>query len=189
MGEKRIQNLIRTALRILLPIATLLWLGFIISNSLQTGEQSSAQSETVVVAVQKVAKVIAPNSKIATATGESYDMLHLAIRNLAHIVQFMVLGALTCWTYFSYTFKMSYIHIFVFLVILVPVVDEFIQSFVADRGSELLDVLMDTFGAVMGFLLAGLSVAIGVLIYKIRKQNKRDKTEREIPAGHPAYRK
>ena len=174
MKIKSRQNKIRTLFKILLPILCILWLAFIFCNSLQTGETSSEQSSVVVDSIQSVAKVVAPNSWVATATGEEYDKLHSGVRISAHFLQFAVLGALLCWCYFAYTFRVAYIYLPVCAVLLVPFIDECLQNFVAGRAVETSDLLTDLAGGVFGFIMAALSVIIGVMIYHSkRKKNKK----------------
>ena len=165
-------NKIRVILRIILPIACILWLAFIVSNSLQTGEQSLEQSTVVVDKVQDMAQVIAPQSPIANATGEAYDRLHIQIRDLAHFLQFMVLGILVGWCYLAYSLKLRYFFVPVILMLLTPIFDEWLQSaFSAGRGAELADVLNDTYGAIIGLIVALISGFISVWIYR-RKTRK-----------------
>ena len=89
----------------LLSVASVAWVVFILANSLQTGEQSSVQSAEIVEKVQEIAQAIAPESAIANATGEEYDILHGMIRHCAHFMEFAVLGALLCWCCFAYTLR------------------------------------------------------------------------------------
>ena len=172
MKIKTQQNKIRTLLRILLPIACLLWLAFIFNNSLQTGEASTVQSSTVVDSIQSVAKVVAPDSWVANAAGEDYEKLHSGVRISAHFLQFAVLGALLCWCYFAYTFRIAYIYLPICAVLLFPFVDECLQIFSAGRAMETADILTDLTGGTLGFLLALLSVLIGVIVYKGKGKNK-----------------
>ena len=137
--------------------------------------------------VQDVAQVIAPDSSIANATGEAYDRLHITIRDIAHFLQFMVLGMLFGWCYFAYTFKIRYFYIPVIGILLVPAIDECVQHFVADRGSELADVLTDTCGGVAGIVIAIITVLIGVIVYKIKTRPKEDKNQPKMPKSHPMY--
>ena len=160
-------------LKILLPIACLLWLAFIFGNSLQTGETSSAQSSSVVEVVQSVAKTVAPNSWVANATGEEYVKLHSDVRVVAHFAQFAVLGALLCWCYFAYTLRIAYIYLPISAVLLVPFIDECLQGYVSGRALELADITVDLLGGAIGLLLAALSVLIGVMVYR-RKQKKKN---------------
>ena len=175
MKTKLQQNKVRTVLQILLPLACLLWLTFIFSNSLKTGEASTAQSSTVVDSIQSVAKVVAPNSWVANATGEEYEKLQGGVRISAHFIQFAVLGALLCWCYFVYTSRIAYIYLPIVGVLLVPFIDECLQGYVAGRAWELADVCIDLTGGVCGFLLAAISVAIGAIIY-LRRRKKSQQT-------------
>jgi VanZ family protein len=173
MGKKVKQNKIRLVFKIILPIACLLWWTFILTNSLRTGDQSAAQSSSVVNTVQEVAKVVAPQSGIANATGAAYNNLHTLIRNCAHVGQFVVFGFLLCCCYFAYTFKIRYFYFPIIAVVLTPLIDECIQGFVAGRGSELLDLILDTCGGIAGMLFASLGIAIGALVRDV-KARKRD---------------
>ncbi len=157
---------LRLVLRILLPIACVLVLAFIFSNSLKTGEASSAQSSAVVDAVQAVFGVIAPNSAIATATGEDYQRLHACIRLLAHFAEFALLGALFAWCCLSYTTKKAYLLIPAAGVLTVPCIDEWLQSLTAERAAEWKDILVDGAGGICGLIFAVFCVVVGVFVYK-----------------------
>lgn len=163
---------LRLILRIILPIACALVLAFIFSNSLKTGEASSAQSSKVVDAVQAVFGVIAPNSSIATATGEDYQRLHACIRLLAHFAEFALLGALFAWCCLSYTTKKAYFIIPTVGVLTVPCIDEGLQSLTAERAAEWKDILVDGAGGICGLIFAVLCVLVGVAVYKKIKANK-----------------
>lgn len=163
-------NRIHTALKIVLPILCLLTLGFIFGNSLQTSEQSAAQSSTVVDAVQDVASVIAPDSAIANATGEEYDKLHSIVRNMAHYLEFALLGALFCWTYYVFKPTKKYLYIPLIAFLIVPLLDESLQSFVSGRGSEWKDVGLDTLGGICGFAFALFVIWLVLRILRGKKQ-------------------
>ncbi len=177
MGEKRIENKIRLALKILLPILCALWLGFIFSNSLKTGAESSAQSSTVVEVVQTVAQVVAPKSEIAQATGDAYDRLHAFVRSMAHFAEFAVLGALFAWCYFAYTFRLKHCYLPFAGIVAVPIVDELLQKFTAARACTFVDVVVDVAGGVIGIAFATFAVWLGVKIYQRIQKSK----ENEAP--------
>lgn len=162
-------------LRIVLTAACVLILCFIFSNSLKTGEQSAAQSVAMVDTVQKVASVVAPNSSVATATGAAYDRLHEFIRAAAHFAEFALLGTLLFWCAASYALKKEILLLPLLGVLTVPMIDECLQYFVADRGAELKDVCMDIAGGVFGLLFAVWTVLLGVYIHKkvLKKRKKR----------------
>ena len=172
MRTKGKQNVIALALKILLPIVCLLWITFILTNSLQTGGESSAQSATVVETVQRVAQVIAPESTIANATGDTYDKLHALVRACAHVMEFAVLGTLFGWCYFVYTRKWKWYFIPCLGVLLVAAVDEWLQTFVDGRAWETMDLLLDGCGGAAGITFAALSVVLGLLIYEKRMLKK-----------------
>lgn len=162
----------RLVLRIVLPLACIAVLAFIFSNSLKSGTASSAQSGTVVNLVQKIAGVFAPNSWLATATGEAKEKIHAVIRMLAHFSEFALLGALFIWCYFSYTLQKRWLYLPVCTFLLVPVTDEFLQTLTASRAGEISDILVDLLGGFSGMLFAIVTVAIGVGIYLHKKRKK-----------------
>ncbi len=160
----------RTLCRILttlLCVAVVLW---IFSNSLQTGEESAAQSSSVVDLVQTVVKTFAPDSWVANAADEAYDELHFIVRKLAHFSEFALFGFSLALCYTSWTFEKRFCFLPFTLLVCVPLADEGIQRFTAARAARFTDVLIDCCGGVFGFLFAA---AILFLVYKISKNRKR----------------
>ncbi len=169
MDEIGAKNRIRKVLEILLPVLCALWIGFILGNSLKTGEQSSAQSSTVVETVQQVAQVIAPESKIATATGEDYLELHRSIRKLAHFTEFAVWGALLCGCCFTYTTKEKWCWTPVLGVVVLPIFDELLRKFVSGRASAATDTFIDIAGGIFGFAVAWGVLLLALTVIKRRR--------------------
>lgn len=149
--------------RVILTALLIALLGFIFSNSLRTGEQSSAQSGGMVELVQKIAKQIAPNSFVATATGEDYDTLHALVRTIAHFLEFCALGAVMVWCFYSYTLKKRHGFIAWIGTCITACLDEFLQTFTQGRGAELADIAVDCMGGAAGCIFA---VLVIVLIVK-----------------------
>ncbi len=147
-------------LRVLFTALLLGLLGFIFSNSLQTGEESSAQSGGITEFVQKLAKQIAPNSFIATATGEDYQCLHALVRLAAHFLEFCALGATMVWCFYSYTLKKRHATIALVGTCITAVLDEFLQTLTAGRGAEIKDVAVDCLGGAAGVIFALLVIII-----------------------------
>ena len=162
----------KVLLRCILTTACLLIYAWIFSNSAKTGGESSAQSHTVTRAVQKIVGWFAPNSFIATATGEAFVRLHNGVRTLAHFCEFALLGALLVWCYLSYTQEKAFAFLPFALVVLTPIVDEAIQSFTGGRAAEVVDLLVDTAGGVAGCVFALVTVWIGIALHR-RKKKKR----------------
>ena len=168
-----------TALKILLPTAYLLLLVFIFGNSLQPGEQSAQTSSRVVDTVQAVVAWIAPESPIATATGEAYERLHADIRILAHFSEFVLLGALTCGCALAYGIKWKYFWLGLGSLLIVPILDETLQSFTANRAAELLDVMVDFSGGIVGFSLVLLFGYVYVRGSRLRSLWRKEGQERK----------
>lgn len=141
-------------------------LGFIFSNSLQTGEASSAQSGGIVEIVQAVARKIAPHSFIATAEGADYERLHALVRAAAHFLEFCALGAASVWCLYSYTYKKRQAPIALVFTFAVACADEWLQTLTAGRGAELTDILVDCLGGVTGCVFALIAIVILGFIFK-----------------------
>lgn len=183
MEEKRTkQRIFLYILRCALIVASLVTMAFIFSNSLKNGEESTQQSSGVVDFVQEVVSVVAPDSPIANATGEDYDLLHSFVRNLAHFSEFCLLGALLSWTCFSFTFKKIIQILSPLGVATVAIVDECLQLFTDERAFEFGDILLDTCGGVSGALFAIACVWIGYCIYKSKRKKKLKNSSAEIAA-------
>lgn len=154
-------------LRIILTSLCCFMTVFIFSQSLQAGEDSAKTSASVTDVVQQVAQQIAPESFVATATGEDYDLLHAAVRMIAHYSEFALLGFLLCFCYFSYTRKRIWALAPLGVLVVVPILDESLQILVADRACEWLDVLYDFCGGVTGFGFALLLWTLGRYLYRV----------------------
>ena len=82
------------------------------------------------------------------------ETLHLLIRKGAHFTEFACLGALLCWHCGMADVKGTASGAFPLLGSLIAAcTDETIQIFVDGRGSSLLDVWVDTFGALAGIMI------------------------------------
>ncbi len=164
------------ALRIILSVACVLWICFIFSNSLQSGSQSSEKSSTVVDVVQSVAQMIAPDSYIATASGEDYDKLHKVVRKLAHFTEYAILGGLLCWCYFSYTDDKKWLWTSAVALLVLPFTDETLQKFVQGRAGRATDILIDLSGELVGFAFAWLLLFLFLRWRKGRREKKQGTT-------------
>ena len=119
-------------------ILTILWILFIWGQSLLPGEVSGSESG----AVFNFLKMFIP------------FLTHHMVRKAAHFTEYFILG--------SFINKKLYIQS-ALICLFVAVVDESIQLFTADRGSNIVDVWIDFAGAVS-------AIFIFLLIKKIRKK-------------------
>ena len=156
-------------LRAFFTLASILVLAFIFGNSAATGEESSSVSLKVTESTQDCFEVIAPESFIATAEGEDFDLLHSVIRKIAHFSEFALLGVCLTLCYLSYSREKVGLLIPVFGVAFVPMLDEYLQSFSSGRAAELFDVAIDTAGGLCGVLVA---LALAAILFKIIKKRK-----------------
>ena len=132
----------KAGFRILLcRILLVLNLALIWGNSLLSGAESGQMSSGIMAFVMELLRIPASFS----------DSLHLVIRKLAHLTEFACLGALISWHLRLVNKKRVYqIFVAVLIAMAVGLVDESIQLFTPDRGPSLVDVWIDTLGAVLG---------------------------------------
>lgn len=131
-------------IRALLTILVLLWVGYVFTNSLVPASQSSAISGGVVGQLNSMLHQI----------GIPMEVTDHIVRKSAHFIEFTLLGILLFLTIRSYSPHPGR-HLFVglFLGLLIPVADEFIQLFVEGRGSQVSDVVLDFGGILTGTIL------------------------------------
>ena len=178
--EKKGRKVYAICLCVLMTLLCAGLIGWIFSNSLKTAEASTEQSASAMGVIQKIFAAIAPNSIIATATGEDYDRVHTIVRMIAHFTEFAVLGALLIWCWRTYTGKRLFLFIPIALMVIVPILDETLQSFTAGRAMEFTDVLIDLAGGIFGGGFAVFTLWIGYLIIKKKKKKGKENGEREL---------
>ena len=135
---------------IIFALLILFTVGYIWGNSLKDREQSAAQSSPVAEALQPV---LDPQEKI-----EKLDF-HDIVRKLAHVTEFFVLGVFTAGFAISLGayLKKRFISLPILMVLVVAVMDEYIQYLVG-RGSLVTDVMLDFSGSLAGLGLVWLTV-------------------------------
>jgi len=117
---------------VLSPLLTFAWIGAIFSFSTQTGTESAALSRGVL-----------------DLLGLDPEVFHTPVRKAAHMAMYFVLAAL-------FVDMLMHHHIArpacyaVVLAILIATLDETVQHFIPGRVGALMDVMIDTAGAVVG---------------------------------------
>lgn len=120
------------------------WLAFIFGNSLADGERSSQQSGMVVAFIQSIVDVF----------DSSVTVDPVLVRNLAHYLEFFVLGALYCiGTFFIKAGRVSLWLHSIALSLFTAFTDETVQLFSAGRGSDVRDIWTDFLGALTAHLV------------------------------------
>lgn len=93
----------------------------------------------------------------------------ISIRKAAHFVQFAVYGILVTSTSFAYNSKIKdQIFKILFILLSVPVADEFTQYFSEGRSAQVSDIVLDFCGCLTGFLI---TFAVLAVIYRIQKKS------------------
>ena len=132
-------------------VLTVAWGGFVFSNSLDSGPESSEKSGKVYEVVNEVAQSLGATHEIPEAT----------IRTSAHFGEFAVLALLitvdlTLLLDLRLSEPLSHRHALVLLSVpfsaLMAVIDECIQFFSPGRAMQLLDIMIDVGGALCGVL-------------------------------------
>lgn len=140
---------------ILFGVLSLVVIAFIWGNSMQSVESSSEQSKVLSDAVKPQ---LDPENKIEPYKFENF------LRKCAHLAEFTALGI--CVAGFTVNLgrlkKERYLSMPLLIVLLVAVVDEYIQHFTG-RGTAVTDVVLDFGGAVFG-------LAVAVLFCWLRKR-------------------
>lgn len=151
----------KVALRIVLCALIVLWLGFIWHNSAENGNETVETSNGV---TQIVAGIVVPGygglpQEEKTAVIEKISP---SVRSLAHASEFFVLallvGSLVCTFAFKSVF-LKQISITLTACVLCACADEIHQYFVPGRTADILDILVDVAGALVG---CGILIAVAV---------------------------
>jgi VanZ family protein len=148
--------------KLLFTILTICFIAFIFSNSLFSGTESGKQSSFVLKLVNQFFAHIG-----ITATVTEHF-----IRKLGHFTEYFMLGSLLTLTVRMYARKpLKHIFTELFILSIVPEIDECIQSFTPGRGPSVIDVMIDFSGGLTGLMVLLLIIN---LIDSIRTGKKED---------------
>lgn len=126
--------------KLIFPILTLVWIFVIFSFSLQNGSISSLQSGVITKYIHSLLSNININLEL--------KLLSLIIRKLAHFTEFFILGCLVRKS--SLDLNRNDLLLYIFLI---PILDEFIQSFIPDRAMSVIDMGIDSLGILSGIII------------------------------------
>lgn len=128
----------------ILTVVTVGFVLFIFRNSMFPGPQSSSQSRYIMNLVNSIMALW----RIPYAFTEHF------IRKTGHFTEYFILGLLLAVTIRAYRCrKRESVFIELFFLLLVPVLDEFIQIYTPERGSSVADVLLDFSGGLAGMFI------------------------------------
>jgi len=133
--------------RIILMILSIGWMILIFSLSAQTATQSSELSGGL---IDKILSIF--NRELSQFEIAVIDFMQFIIRKSAHMFLYTVLSILVLLELSLYNIK-KYSIMAVLFCIFYAITDEFHQYFVPGRSCELRDVLIDSFGVILGVLI------------------------------------
>lgn len=152
----------KIVLRIVLGVLIALWLGFIWCNSAENGSETVETSNGV---TQIVAEIVVPGygglpQEEKTAVIEKISP---PVRSLAHAFEFFVLALLVGSLVYTFAFKGLFLRQVLIAsgaCVLCACADEIHQYFVPGRTADILDILVDVAGALVG---CGILIAAALL--------------------------
>ena len=154
----RKQLKIKTVAKILLCV---MWLGVIFYNGTRQGEISQRSSKEVVKVAIMFINI--PSEALDRANIKFSD-INFFVRKSAHFFQYLILSMLLCASIRQFKlYKSSEIFFLLFLLLLFPVIDEFIQKYIPSRTSNIFDIIIDFGGGILGMLISQVN-------YKIHKK-------------------
>ena len=125
---------------------------FVFSNSMYPGPESSKKSQFALNVI----------NMLNVHMGISIPITEHIVRKLGHFTEYFILGNLLTLTVRMYVKRpIKYIFIELFSLLAVPVLDEFLQTFIQGRSGNVGDVILDFMGGLVGMLVCML------LIYRI----------------------
>ena len=148
------KKLMITLLKPLSFLPAILMMYVIYSFSAQTGEVSGQLSYKISYKIVETKNQLLNENKSSAELAVSADTIHFYVRKAGHMAEYFLLAVAISFPLYVYGVRG------IWLVILAGIIcvgfaglDEYHQSFVADRGPSLRDVGIDSIGALIGILM------------------------------------
>ena len=148
------KKLMITLLKPLSFLPAILMMYVIYSCSAQTGEVSGQLSYKISYKIVETKNQLLNENKSSAELAVSADTIHFYVRKAGHMTEYFLLAVAISFPLYVYGVRG------IWLVILAGIIcvgfaglDEYHQSFVADRGPSLRDVGIDSIGALIGILM------------------------------------
>ena len=148
------KKLMITLLKPLSFLPAILMMYVIYSFSAQTGEVSGQLSYKISYKIVETKNQLLNENKSSAELAVSADTIHFYVRKAGHMTEYFLLAVAISFPLYVYGVRG------IWLVILAGIIcvgfaglDEYHQSFVADRGPSLRDVGIHSIGALIGILM------------------------------------
>lgn len=139
--------------KLIYPILTIVWMGFIFYMSSRNGEQSSGMSDTICYLIGMVFIKdfrFYPNEKKAHFISE----ISLYVRKMAHMAEYCLLMILVMNSFRAFDRKeKKYTALSLVICIFYAISDEAHQGYVGGRSPQIRDVCIDIVGSLTGEIL------------------------------------
>lgn len=120
-------------------VLLIIWMIIIFLMSNSSAIESSNQSGLITTLINKILML------------EHFEFLNFIIRKLAHLFEYMILGILMINCLKNYNIK-NYFLLAIILCFIYACTDEIHQVFIPGRSGKIQDVLLDTFGSIIGIV-------------------------------------
>lgn len=147
--------------KIITTTLLIIWMFVIFTFSNQPANVSESYSDSVTSEIIDVTMSITKQEISEDDKNDLIDDLRFVIRKTAHFSLYFILNLIAYLTFKSYGIKNSFLYSVLFSF-LFACTDEFHQLFVAERAGRILDVFIDTSGAMV----------CSSIIYLINKKRK-----------------
>lgn len=157
----------RKTIKIILWIAVVLWMAVIFAFSAQNAESSTDISDGVVDRVVEAMFGTADRDAVPDSVRLAVSFI---VRKIAHFASYFILGVLCAGAFLSDTRRHFITNTYALgLSFAYAVSDEIHQLFVPGRAGRLLDVGIDTAGALCGILIFA---AVCAVLSRVRRNRK-----------------
>ena len=143
--------------RIILFIIIFMWMTLVFYLSSQNGDESTGTSSHIVNIILKIYESITNKEFLI----EYVDNITYMVRKLAHFTLYFI-GAIPIFLFIStYNNKKNKTYIYTILTCaMYACTDELHQFFISDRNADLLDILIDTCGSIVGIGITKMTINI-----------------------------
>ena len=151
---------------IILWLITFIWMIVIFIFSANDGASSVSKSKKITYEVINIVE----KKKSEEEKKEKVEIIHPSVRKVAHAFEYAVLYILIISSLKASNIKVNKIYLITLIIcILYATTDEIHQLFVSDRSGNVIDVLIDSSGAIIG------SIIISLIVIIIRKNKEKNK--------------
>ncbi|MBU3158338.1 VanZ family protein [Clostridium frigoris] len=139
----------KTIAKILLCV---FWLGLIFYNGTRPGETSQKSSRGLIDFAGRVLNISSANIE---KVGVKFNDVNYYVRKNAHFFEYFIFSLLICSIVRQSKLQRSNkIWMLLFLLLMFPVIDEFIQKYIPNRTSNVLDIIIDFSGGILGMFIS-----------------------------------